>query len=125
MHHQIGVATDGTRKVTVARRGERKVALVVRLVQRALHAAQKQRVDERCVGRTGGSIDCSLQLIGTPQGNTGRAAIIDDAQLRQRHGGTVQAIGTGIIVHAIASLNVAVGQPLGHALVGEQHGLLD
>ena len=79
MHHQIGVATDGTRKVTVARRGERKVALVARLVQRALHAAQKQRVDERCVGRTGGSIDCSLQLIGAPQGNTGSTAIVDDA----------------------------------------------
>ena len=79
VHHQIGVATDGTRKVTVARRGERKVALVARLVQRALHAAQKQRVDERCVGRTGGSIDCSLQLIGAPQGNTGSTAIVDDA----------------------------------------------
>ena len=60
VHHQIGVTTDGTRKVAVARRGERKVALVARLVQRALHAAQKQRVDERCVGRTGGSINCSL-----------------------------------------------------------------
>ena len=79
VHHQIGVATDGTRKVTVARRGERKVALVARLVQRALHAAQKQRVNERCVGRTGGSINCSLQLIGTPQGNTGSTAIVDDA----------------------------------------------
>ena len=65
--------------MTVARRGERKVALVARLVQRALHAAQKQRVDERCVGRTGGSINCSLQLIGAPQGNTGSTAIVDDA----------------------------------------------
>ena len=55
------------------------MALVARLVQRALHAAQKQRVNERCVGRTGGSINCSLQLIGAPQGNTGSTAIVDDA----------------------------------------------
>ena len=55
------------------------MALVARLVQCTLHAAQKQRVDERCVCRTGGSINCSLQLIGTPQGNTGSTAIVDDA----------------------------------------------
>ncbi len=28
-------------------------------------------------------------------------------------------------MHAIASIDIAVGKPLGHALVGEQHGFLD
>ena len=125
VHHQIGIAADRTRKVAVARSGKRKVALVARLVQCALHAAQQQHVDKRRVGRASRGVDRSLQLIGTSQGNTSRTAVVDDAQLRQRHGGAVQAIGTGIIVHAIASLNVAVGQPLGHALVGQQHGFLD
>ena len=40
MHHQVGIATNGTRKVAIARRGKCKVALVARLVQCALHTAQ-------------------------------------------------------------------------------------
>ena len=38
MYHKIGVTANRTRKVAVARRGERKVALVARPVQRTLHA---------------------------------------------------------------------------------------
>ena len=40
MHHQVGIAANGTRKVTIARRGKCKVTLVARLVQCALHTAQ-------------------------------------------------------------------------------------
>ena len=89
MHHQIGVTANGARKVAVARRGERKVTLVARLVQRSLHAAQKKGVDERRVSRTGSGVNRRLQLVGTSQGNARRTAIIDDAELRQRHSSTV------------------------------------
>ena len=40
MDNKVRIASDRARKVAVARRGERKVALVARLVQRALHTAQ-------------------------------------------------------------------------------------
>ena len=125
MHYQVGIAANGTRKVAIARRGKCKVALVARLVQCALHTAQQQRVDEWRVSRTGCGINRRLQLVGASQSNACRATVIDDAQLCQRHGGTVQAVGTGIVVHAIAGLDIAVGQPLRHALVGQQHGFLN
>ena len=125
MHHQIGITANGACKVAVARRGERKVTLVARLVQRTLHAAQKERVDERRVSRAGSGINRRLQLVGISQSNARRTAIIDDAELRQRHGSTVQTVGAGVIVHAIACLDIAVGQPLGNALVSQQHCLLN
>ena len=125
MHENVGVATNGRGEVAVRTRAQRVVAKVLGQVHRPALRAQQQRV--RWVGGRRSLRAPEDRLDGkrvAGEKPNGRLAV-NHAQLAQglEHG--AQVLLDGLLVNAIGGGRLGVGQAVRHALVREQHGLLD
>ena len=121
MHQQVGVATDGAREVGVGIKRQAKVAAVDGCVDGLLHGAQQHGVDLLCVGPLLGRLGNRLEVT--------RLGVVAD---RHAHGHGLEVIaqdllllGRGAFVHAEQAGLAALGDEVGAAHVGGQHGFFD
>ena len=101
------------------------VTLVMRFVHGSLLGAQEQRIDLWGKRRARRILNRRVNSAGVSEHDARSEPALHGPELRERFGRRGQAVGRGVLMNAIGGNQIAIGQELGHAFVGEQHGLLD
>ena len=124
VHHEVGIAPDGTREVAVRGRPQAVVAQVLRLVGRAFHGAQQQRAHKLLFGLAGDLVEHRLHGARVARDETGLVLRLEAAELVEQAHESRHAVVVGSLVHAEGTRQLRGHQAAGHSLVGRKHGLL-
>ena len=125
VYDKIGVSANGAGEVAVRPGAEGVMALVAGLVHGTLLGTQQQRVDLGGERGPRSILDRRVDGARIAEHDARGQAPFDRAELGEGLRRRSQAVGRGLLVNAICASEAAVGEEFGHALVGEQHGLLD
>ncbi len=121
VHQQIGVAPDRAGEVGVGLESQPEVAAVVRGVDGLLHRAQQHLVDLRRVRALLGGGGKLLKIFGLRLLRQG----LRHAQRLEVLAQGFELFGRGALVHPVQPPLLALGDELGRAHIGRQHGLFD